>query len=202
MLKKFTFLILTLAVLTVISGCGKEEVVINGNENQDTDSGEVIPREEIKYLENGEIDTSDWLTFRSDILRLEIQYPEFLLNHQNSESGFFGFYSPKDKNWDLQFGKTLPDFVDLPLEEKKQEFRDLEIRNDTFEESATNNGKGYIFYEVRKTFDGYRPGALILGERKIISCSIQIFDENTDFQEYDPKYIKVFKEVIKTIKFD
>ena len=202
--KKIIILILILAVITVVSGCGKKKIepVVNNNTKPiaTTTEPEAPPEEVINYLENGEIDISNWKTYRNELYKFEIKYPEFLRQSEINDKHYFDFDFAKDKNWDINIGGTFPTFLDLTIDEKIKKIGNVDSRNESFKRIEIENGM--ILYEKSITKRGYGPGALILGKNQILYGSIQIFDENVHSSEHDPKYNKVFIRMLETAKFD
>ena len=102
MIKKFlTIFILSIAIIAVVSGCKKKPANqadqsgnipdINNQSNYATTSEEQAPPEEIiKYLENGEVDTSDWKTYRNEEYGFKIMHPKewTIIKLSNSKAGY------------------------------------------------------------------------------------------------------------------
>jgi hypothetical protein len=229
MSKKYVvILILFLSIMTVVSGCKKNKnnnSVENSNTQKETKPNIIASstnnktatttekdtplKEEIRYLTNGEIDTSDWKIYRNEKYKMEIKYPFFLENVQQNEPTSDSFWLRSqinkkqemwNKNWDIQFSQTLPDFQKISLKEKIKRFENNKIKNSSFEEIKIQNG--LIFYQVDYSMEGYLPGVQIYSKNNILTGAIYIYGKNTDFDEYDQKYIKIFKTILKSIKFD
>ncbi len=80
--KKIIILVLILAVMTVVSGCGKKEVkpVINDDkqsikQEQNNEKVEDEKKEEI-IISTDKIDISDWQTYYNKEYGFEVKYPE------------------------------------------------------------------------------------------------------------------------------
>ena len=100
--KKITILILCLAVMTVVSGCGKKQVVapfpyddivnemppipqtppmiedgeVQNQKDQKIEEIATTTEEVMDYIEYEKIDTSDWLTYYNNEYGFEIKYPK------------------------------------------------------------------------------------------------------------------------------
>lgn len=201
--KSLSFFILILATVVVVSGCDKKQTVNNqgqGQENKNQQQENPL-KEEIKYLPNGEVDTSDWKTYRNDYYKMEIKYPPFL-KVSDSEKKSFGFDLKVDPNYYYYFGEIIY-FDEMGLKELKSRM-DYCIKyysdQPGFEEIKIKNG--YIYYYIQKTKGGYTPSVTILWENGSLWGSTRVEDRNSTLENYNPKYIDIFKASLKTIKFD
>ncbi|MFH1523091.1 MAG: hypothetical protein ABIE43_04725 [Patescibacteria group bacterium] len=166
-----------------------------GQEEQNQEEKQTHPEEVINYLENGEIDISNWSTYRNEVYKFEIKYPLFLRSYKNSTKKSFGFDYKKNTNWNFFLSNTFPTFTDLSLEEKINRFK-----NDTFKNEIKIDS-GYVLYGIEYTKGGYIPGALILGEKEILSAEFYLYDQSPEFTQYDPKYYEVFIKMLETSRF-
>lgn len=210
-MKIITFIV-PFFLLILITGTGCTPKDANNTNDQNPKSNgtpkKASTTESIAYLPNGEVDTSDWKTYHNDHYDMEIKYPPFLdnVNSNNPNSKKIWIRSQlnqkgslQDKNWNLQFGATLPTFHGLSLKEKRERFINKDTRNSTFEVIELDNG--FIFYQHSKSKAGYVPGAQIFSKNKIFAGTILIYSDDLNFEEYDPKYIDTFKAMLKSIEF-
>lgn len=90
--KLIAIFIFALFALVLVSGCIKKqpEPAVNNTEPVATTTEEEKPPEEvIKYLENGEINTSDWQIYRNEDLGLAFSYPiNYLIKEETDLAGF------------------------------------------------------------------------------------------------------------------
>jgi len=89
MKKQILFLVMIIAVMGVVSGCRKTTEIIkqgvnskvveknsqNIQETVSTTTKQVLLKEEIKHLPNGDIDISNWKTYRNEEMGVEMKYP-------------------------------------------------------------------------------------------------------------------------------
>ena len=231
MIKKFlTIFILSIAITAVVSGCKKKPANqanqsgnipdINNQSNFATTSEEQAPPEEIiKYLENGEVDTSGWKTYRNEVLKLEMKYPPFLVvsTDQNSKILTISSYVINketnqrfDNNWFIVFGKIVYHENMTPEQRRDYIIENIKLGNSNFskigkpemEYEIINIDQGYIVYNISYTPGGYRPEAIVITKCHNLQYSMETYSDTTDFSQYDPKYINIFKAVLKTISFD
>ncbi len=156
---------------------------------------------EIKYLDNGEIDTSDWKTYRNEVYGLTMKYPPFL-NASKKDAKHFRFGIEGDWNYHYYFHKfNIFDCLDLnTMEERKQYFTEKYSEKPGYEQLDIRNGYAFFYYGHTKS--GYRPTVNIIGKEYSLSALKEIYSQTPNFDKEDQKYIDIFKASIETIKFD
>ncbi len=91
--KKITILVLVLAVMAVVSGCGKkiEKFVTNDNITKDdnklqkTEKKATTTGEIIEYIEGSEIDISNWEIYHNKLHGFQVRYPLKYLDNKDYE---------------------------------------------------------------------------------------------------------------------
>ncbi|MBN1409082.1 MAG: hypothetical protein JW956_14880 [Calditrichaceae bacterium] len=169
--------------------------------------------ESIKYLPNGEIDISNWKTFKDNKLGFEIKYPPFLEMKDRSLTRFYVWKYAVDYkidiNWDLQCvqagnGNYL---YNLSYDERVKQLEDEFKTGDDYQKIDLSNG--IILYSE---FDNREKGVIhnlyllrgmILNTNDFVMyCNNEIFEKNAMEQEsQNDKYGKVFKAMLKTFRF-
>lgn len=214
---KILNLILILTVMAVVSGCVKKQPVKNQQKaakkvttTAATSTVEVPPKEEIKYLPNGDVDISDWSTYRNDLYKIEIKYPPFLVISGGNDSDSFGIhgyinkktYQLNDSNWQMSFtqsynkkGLSVQDNVKQILSSISDNYKIKKL-----DEIYINNN--YVIFQTWYAPPGFQIIANIVTEDYLLVGSLEIYSETDEFKEYDPKYINIFKSIVKNIKFD
>ncbi len=208
--KHFSIFVLFIAIVAVVSGCGRKNEPIAdkpateksseiGEAEKATSSSEVAET----ATSTAGTDTSDWKTYRNNALKFRVNYPTFLQLSDDSamenNQYMFWFTSPIDKTWDVQFSTTYIGDRTLSLDEKYKKFIKIFSRDHNFKEFKIDNG--YIFYSITWTKGGYSPGALIFSDDSILFASLEVYDEkDNNLTKYD-RYIEDFLKILKTSKF-
>lgn len=213
--KKQTLLfILLLAVFTMAaSGCTeqpKNNQTNNSNQQQEKqdqnkeeqkDDNKEEVSTEIKYLDNGEIDTGDWKTYRNEVYGLTMKYPPFLSTSEK-DAEYFRFGIEDNWNHHYYFQKfNIFDCLDLnTIEERKQYCIEEYSEKPGYEKLDIENGYAFFYYGFTK--GGYRPTADIISKKVSLSALKEMYSQTPNFDKEDQKYIDIFKASIETIKFD
>lgn len=211
--KRITIIILLLALMMVVSGCIKkqQESVVNNKTEPiaTTTEPQILPEEVINYLENGEIDVSDWRTYKNQ-LGFTMKYPIFLETRKDDTYSKFGFqYAVNrdlNKNWWIYCGVSHPShhLFDYDYKERIKSVKsDVEKKYD-YQYYEYNNGVGFYWEDdMRKGFNTnhYSLNEIILSKNNLIlSCNINLTGEEVINNELENnRYGKVFQAMLKSI---
>ena len=229
--KKITILVLCLAVMTVVSGCIKKQPdpVVNNNTKPiaTTTDGQTSAEEKIKYLENGEIDISNWKKYYNKELGIEFMYPEDYLIKIDSEVPGFDVGKKRDihvtlKNEQVIFSlsATSKDYAvgvgegccfyysdeplntELDLDSVAELISDLEPVN--LKKVVIDNQKGVQFYSLKSYVSIWAVDSVLLPYNRMDFTNLLITSPTLQMTEpifeNDKGEEIIKKELINSIK--
>jgi len=225
MKKQIILLVMVIAVAGVVSGCekktteiikqsGNNKVVEDNGQNireiASTTVGQILPKEEIKYLLNGDIDIINWKTYRNEEMGVEMKYPgdwTFVNEPGNSRVHFYYDGIERDEFSPFDFGEAM--FVGKVLKENW-----VEDKTNKYDKIDINGVSGKVRREIS---GGQEPGSVlmlfdeIVIDRNEYKYGIELYTERASTKNLQSKSIKpgwvkpvdqkVFDKILTTFVF-
>jgi len=234
MKKYYHTIIILMIASTVVSGCGrnnaaKNEPADNSIKTGSTSEGilvdidkiatssadisstttQIQPKEEIKYLPNGDVDISDWKTYKNELIGFEMKYPGFWTILEENEYPRVHFYYDgieRDQLYPFDYGEAI-----WIQKIKKEDW--IENKIEKFEKIKINGVYGKIYKNIP---GGQEPGSAALFMDEIIIQKnnyfyfIQLYVKRPSAKEADknieewlmPVNQKVFDKILTTFIFN